>query len=43
MGVLTNLVIADESNANRLVSSHFPLGKFTGIDIKGVDPVWVMK
>ena len=39
MGVLTDLVIADEDDANRIAHSQYPLGEFTGIDIKGIDSV----
>jgi len=39
MGVLTDLVIADESDSARIANSQYPLGEFTGIDVKGVDLV----
>jgi hypothetical protein len=39
MGVLTDLVMADEQEANRIAESHYPLGEYPGIDIKGIDSV----
>jgi hypothetical protein len=39
MGLLTDLVIANEADATNIANSHYPLDDFTGIDIKGVDSV----
>jgi hypothetical protein len=39
MGVLTDLVIGNEEDATTIANLHYPLGEFTGIDIKGVDTV----
>lgn len=39
MGVLTDLVIANEDDAMQIANSQHPLGEFTGIDMKGVDSV----
>jgi hypothetical protein len=43
MGVLTDLVIADEGDAMSIANSQYPLGQFSGIDIKGVDSVKLTK
>ena len=39
MGMLTDFVIAEENDSNRIANSQYLLDEFTGIDIKGVDPV----
>ena len=39
MGVLTDLVVADESEAEELAASISPLERWPGIDAKGIDPV----
>jgi hypothetical protein len=39
MGVLTDLVIAEEHDAAHIATSKYPLGEFTGIAIKGVNSV----
>jgi hypothetical protein len=39
MGVLTDLIMADEGDAEKIVESHYPLGEYPGVDIKGIDSV----
>lgn len=39
MGVLTDLVIADPSEAERIGSSDCPSKDFGGLDARGIDPV----
>lgn len=39
MGILTDLLIADEDDATQIANSQYPLGEFTGIDLKGIDSV----
>ncbi len=39
MGVLTDLVIAEERDAAHIATLKYPLSEFAGIDIKGVDSV----
>jgi hypothetical protein len=43
MGVLTDLVVADESEADAVAASGDPLQRWPGIDAKGIDQVTLGK
>jgi hypothetical protein len=39
MGVLTDLILADEHEGKRIAESHYSLDEYSGIDVKGIDSV----